>query len=356
MFIWIFLLALNLSCFAQTPPAAPSPAPPSQATELEAKLAAKPEHMKTRLQLATIYAQEDKPDKVIALLNPYTDQMTSNGFLMLAGSYAKKKDFTNEVRVLNILAAKEDENFRWQMLLAQAYLKQAGETTNPERNAELLTLGIQRLRSTLSLQKTYKPAFDLLLKTLLQQQANNEARELLIEGITRFGRRPELYRELCQLEAMDGFLVQAVTYCKESIKISPDYPEHYVYLVQAYNDQKEDRLAEKEIVKAAKKFPQSEVVQWAAGELFRRRKNYPVAARYFQAAVKAKEDSGRAQFGLAQSLYESGAEDKALEHFVRACKLDVSSLETFLTAGGRLKQKGNTELGSKYTSAANNCR
>jgi len=340
----LLVLIFSSLCFAQT------------AAQLEAALKKNPEDTKSRVQLATLFANENKPEKTIELLNPYTDQLDENGFLLLASSYAKRKDFANEVRILNFLMNKDEENFKWHMLLAQAYLKQASEVTDEKRNRDLLTSGIQRLRRALQLSPKYKPAFDLLLNTFLQQRANNEAREMLMEGITKFGKRPELFRELCRLDSQDGFLVQAVNNCTESIKLTPEYADHYVYLVQALHDQKEDLRAEKQIVKAAKKFPQSEFVQWAAGELFFRKKNYPVAARYFQVAVKATPGSGRAQFGLAKALFEAGDEAGALEPFIQACKLDAASLETFLGATGRMKQKGSSELTQKYIKATNTCR
>lgn len=326
------------------------------ASQLEATLAKKPNDIRTRVRLATIHAEENRPEKAIELLNPYTDQLDENGFLLLANSYAKMKDFANEVRTLNFLMNKDEENYRWHMLLGQAYLKQASETTNEDENRNLLTLGIQRLRRVLQLNRTYKPAFDLLLNTFMQQKAHNEAREMLIEGVTKFGKRPELFRELCRLDSQDGFLVQAVTNCSQSIKLSPNFPDHYVYLVQALHDQKEDQKAEKHIVKAAKKFPQTEFVQWAAGELFWRKKNYPVAARYFKAAVATNPQSSRAQFGLAKALFEAGDEAQALDPYIQACKLDPKTVEPFLAATGRLKQKSNSELTQKYIKAANTCR
>lgn len=342
------VLALILGCanaFAQS------------TQQLEAALAKKPDDLKSRTQLAGLYAKENRHDKVIELLNPYTDQLKSDGFLLLAHSYSQKKDYANEVRVLNFQAARDEENYKWQMLLGQAYLKQASEiSVNEKRHAELLTQGIQRLRRVMQLNKKYKPAFDLLLSTFINQKSHNEARELLTEGIDKFGKRPELFRELCRLDSQDGFLVQAVEHCSESIKISPNFPDHHVYLTQALHDQKEEQRAEKQIVSAAKKFPQSEFVQWAAGTLFARKKNYPVASRYFETAVKVAPTSARARFGLAQSLFESGQEARALEHYAIACKSDPQTLDAFLMAMGKLKQKGNSDLAQKYTSASNNCR
>nr|HMN68613.1 tetratricopeptide repeat protein [Bdellovibrionales bacterium] len=318
-------------------------------SKLEAALNRHPDQMSLRLQLAKAHEAAKQPDKVITTLNPYTDQLTPVGFLVLARAYSTKKDYANEVRVFKFLADKDETSFRWQMLMGQAYLKQAHELPEGEGRKTALTNGIRSLRRALALQSRFKPAYDLLLSTLLTNRANNEARELLMEGISKFGARPELYRELCRLDAQDGFLVQAVANCWESINVSPNYPDHYVYFIQALSDQKEDVRAEREVVKAAKKFPRSEFVQWAAGMLFLRQKNYPVASRYFRTAVAAQADSPRSRFGLAQALFENGSEEEALEHFVKACKADAKTHEAFMMAAGKIRQRGSSPLASKYS-------
>lgn len=323
---------------------------------LESRLKTDPDNVSVRTQLAEIYIAAHRYAEAAKLLDPYTDQLSGSGFRALAFAYSSLKKYEDEVRVLNIIAAKEEDNHEWHMLLAHAYLKQAGEIKEPTRNSLLITKAIQQMRAVLRVQKKYKPAYDLLLKTLIQQKAHNEARELITEGINNFGPRPELYRELCRIDSNDGFLVQAVENCSESIKISPKYPDHYVYLIQALYDQKDEVRAERNAISAAKKFPNSEFVQWAAGMMFFRKKNFPVATRYFQAAVRAKADSGRAQYGLAQSLFESGREVEALDPFIKACKLEPQSLDTFLTSGSKLKQSGKADLGHKYMQFANTCR
>ncbi len=340
-------LIFSLMAFAQTD------------AQLEKLIASNPDNVHARLRLAEIRLSQNKFKEVVELLNPYTDQLKGDGIRALAFAYSNLKDHANEVRVLTMMANRDEENYEWHMLLAHAYLKQANLTTDLERHESLITSGIQRLRRVLKLQPRYKPAFDLLLKTFLQQKTHNEARELLLEGIKHFGERPELYRELCRIDSNDGFIVQAIENCSKSIELSPNYPDHYVYLIQSLldkKDQKDDVKAERLAVKAAKMFPKSEFVQWAAGTLFFRKKNYAVSSRYFKAAVKAKSDSARSHFGLAQSLYESGNEAQALNHFIAACKGDPTVGDTFHTAASRLKQKGNKELGSKYSVAAHNCR
>jgi len=310
----------------------------------------------SRLQMAEMRLKERAFDKVIELLNPYTDQLSPTGFLTLALAYSEKKDHVNEARVLGLLSAKDESNFRWYMLQGEAHIKAAALEPAGERKRDAITAGVQKLRRALQLQPTYKPTFDLLLATLLHHKNHSESRELLIEGISKFGDRPELFRELCRIDANDGFLDQAVGNCRTAIKLSPQYPDNYVYLAQTLYDQKESEQAERNLVASAKRFPKSEFVQWAAGMLFLRKKNFAVASRYFGVAVQNMESSGRAQFGLAQALYESGQEQKALDHFIKACKAEPATVEVFLAAGGRLKQKSNTKLGEEFVRKANTCR
>lgn len=342
--ILIFFFASSL--FAQT------------VANWEADLKQHPDHMSIRLQLANTYLGEKRYDHVISLLNPYTDQLTDQGFLALANAYSSKKDYANEVRALNLLAQKHDDNYQWHMLLGQAYLKQASTqntTTQLDKKKELNTQAIQQFRRTLKLAPKYKPAYNILLTTLLATKMHNEAREVISEGINKWGERPELFSELCRLDSNDGFLDQAVKNCRKAMKLAPNYPDNYVFLVQALSYENEDQQAENDIVSAARHFPKSEFVQWAAGTIFLKKKNYAVSGRYFSAALAADSHSGRAQFGLAQSLFESGDEKGSFEHFMKACAADPTTVETFLEAGGRLKQKGNYQLGEKFVNSANTC-
>lgn len=322
---------------------------------MESDLKKNPNRLSTRIRLANIYLKQKQYPKVIELLNAYTDQLPSPGFLALANAYSRKADYQNEVRVLTQLVEKESEDYQWRLLLGQALLKQASTQKDLLSKDKMGIAAVQQLRKAMQLEPNFKPAFDLLLNTLLHMKANNESRELLYEGISKFGERSELYRELCRLDANDGFLEQAVNNCRRGIKLAPNYPDNYVFLVQALTDQKEEQLAESDIVSAARKFKKSEFVQWAAGTLYFKKKIFPVAGRYFLAAVQADPKSGRSHFGLAQSQFEAGEEVKALDHFIKACHADHSTVDVFLAAGGRLKQKGNMELGNKYVSQANIC-
>jgi tetratricopeptide (TPR) repeat protein len=201
----------------------------------------------------------------------------------------------------------------------------------------------------------FKPAFDSLYALLVEMKASGDARDTLVEGLEKFGHRPELMKEMCRLDSTDGYVTQALQSCREAIHLAPTYPDNYVYLSQSFFDQKENVQAEQELVGAAKRFPASEFVQWSTGTVFMKKKNYPVSVRYYGQAVKADPNSSRAAFGYAQALFESGKEKEALDVFRRACKMDPATVvEPFFAASSRLRQKGNP-LATEYKEAASGC-
>jgi tetratricopeptide (TPR) repeat protein len=310
-----------------------------------------------RLKLAQQDYAANRNDKVIALLNPYSEELPSPGLMMLASAYSAIGKYDEEERILRTLVSKNENNYQAYMLLAQSYQKEAAAAKLDADIKKFRVKAIQTFRQCLKLRKTFKPAYDGLLETLIAMKDNNESREVVVEGLTQFGHRPELINQMCRLDATGGFVDQAVTSCREAVTSAPNYPDSYVYLAQALSDQKENIGAEKEIVKAANRFPASEFVQWAAGTVFMKKQNYPVSARYFSQALRADPKSSRAEFGYAQALFESGQTKQALPVYVKACKMEPSLvLEPFLTAASKLRQKGDAELGQRYKELATTCQ
>ncbi len=297
-------------------------------------------------------------DKAIELLNPYSDGLESYALMLLASAYSKKELYGDEIRVLNVMADRDEKSSEARMLLGQAYEKQAMKAKDTEAAKKFNGQAIVAFRESVALRPKFKPAFDSLLAALLESgdpKDAADARDLLADGLERFGHRPELMKEECRLDSMQGFVSQAVRSCREAIHLAPAFPDSYVFLVQSLFDEKEDTSAEHEIVDAAKRFPASEFVQWSAGTVFYRKKNFPVSTRYFGQAVKADPESSRSQFGYAQSLFESGQEKEALPVFQKACTMDPKNVtEVFFTASSRLRNKGNP-LGGQYKEAANLC-
>lgn len=117
----LFALFLCLSAFGQS------------AAVLEKKIQDDPDNISARVRLAEVRLNEGQYPKAIELLNSYTDLLNGAGFRALAFAYSSLKKYDDEVRVLSIIAKKEDENHEWHMLLGQAYLKQSSLYANSDQ-------------------------------------------------------------------------------------------------------------------------------------------------------------------------------------------------------------------------------
>jgi tetratricopeptide (TPR) repeat protein len=317
--------------------------------------ASTPENLMTRLKSARAAYEKSNYDGVIQLLNPYSAELPNPGLMILANSYSKRGLYVDEVRVLRILAANNEKNYEAQMLLGQGLEKEALKTKDPDAAKRIQIEAVQVLRTVFHMRPQFKQGFDSLFSLLVRMKADSDARDILQEGLDRYGHRPELMKEMCRLDSTGGFVSQALMSCREAIKLSPNVPDNYVYLSQSFFDQKENNSAEKELMNAARRFPASEFIQWSTGTVFLKKKNYPVSARYYGQAVQADPTSSRAAYGYAQALFESGQEKQALQVFKKACKMDPEKVvEPFLAAASRLRQKGDV-MATAYQEAASDC-
>lgn len=309
-----------------------------------------------REKLATQFVQQKKWDKVIELLNPHTDETSPHGFLLMATSYQETKDFQSLVRIMKLLAEKRPKDPHVQFMLGDALLQWAESQKDLREKQKIEGEGIEAHRGSIRLRRSFRPPYQALVNYFSRANLNHEAREQLMDMIKAFGQKGELYADLCRLYSIDGFLQQAIKHCSMAKQLAPDYPESYVYLAQTYFDQKEMEKAESTLVQAAKRFPTSEFVQYGAGQFFLKKSNFPVASKYLQRAVASNANSNRSQLALAQSLFESGQDEAALPHFVKACQILSSAQAEVLTAASRLRLKGNSILAGKYAQAAGGCK
>lgn len=325
--------------------AKPSAKIPVSIQELEAQLKKDPEQLDVREKLARAYLNKDMYDKLILLLNPYTEQISISTKFDLASAYRGKGDYLNEVRVLKSIATSDEEIFEayYNMALAQLKLKNEADA-------------IEALRKAISINPGFKPAHDTLLSIFVKADNRYEARETLQDMIKRFGKRPELMNYLCRLLSIDGFNKQAITDCQNAILTSAAFPDNYIYLAQSLKDADQEGESEKTLLHAARKFPKSEFVQWATGQLYYRKQNYPVAQKYFAKAAASDVKSARAQLGLALTSMELGEYQKSLDFFESACKLEPNLKDNILTAAAKLRQKKEDSWAKKMMQKSYLCK
>lgn len=343
-----FLICLTLLAVSPLALAAPKSTQPKKQEsipELEAQLKKNADHIKVREKLARAYLNTNQYDKVISLLNPYTEQISIPTRFDLASAYRGKNDSLNEVRALKNIAERDDTIFEahYNMALAQMKLKNEAEA-------------IEELRKAININPGFKPAHDTLLSIFIKADNRYEARETLQEMIKKFGKRPELMNIQCRLLSIDGFNKQAITECQQAVLTSAQFPDNYIYLAQSLKDSDQEGESEKTLLHAARKFPKSEFVQWATGQLYLRKQNYPVAQKYFLKASAADAKSSRALFGLGESTVELGNYAEALDYYERACKIDPNLRDGILTAAAKLRQKKEESWAKKLSQKSLLCK
>lgn len=351
---WVLAFSSYAQIASPPPQTARGPAS-SQIEKLELHLKKAPDNMQIREALARELLEAKQHEKVIDILNPYTDLISKEALLNLAGAYHEVERFEDEIRILNTLLIKDDKNPELYFILGHAQLshsKSVGPIAKPTEEAR----AIAHFRKSIDLNPKYKPSYEILLDTFVTNDNRYEARGILVDMIKHFGHRPEFYNELCRQYSIEGFIEQALSACKKAIQLSPRYPDNYVFMARAYKDQNETQKAGNLLSNAAKRFADSHFLQVAAGDFYQSQKNYPVAARYFERAVALNAKVPEAQIGLARALTETGRFREAYDHYVEACKYDPKTLPEFQEALVRVRQSGESNLETQFGRGIYSCK
>lgn len=338
------LIGIGISARGQTP-AANAASLSKDIARLEGQIKSRPDSLLVRQVLAEKYLMARQPDKTIEILNPFTDRVSVSALLNLASAYHEKKDHVNEIRILLLASQKEDKNPKIFYALGKAQLEIQKDVD-----------GVMTLRKAMQLNDRYLAPQEELRQYFLRNNSRYEARELLHEMIKTFGLKPDYQNDLCKIYSADSFAKEAVKECRRAIELSKNNPDNYVYLAQTLMDSEQAVNAEKVLVSSAEKFPQSEFVQWATGQNFLKKNLYPVAARYFAKALKAKPDSVRSLIGNAQAELQNGNFNVSYDMFFKACTLDPKTVAVFQEATATLRQKGNETWVRKFNQGGFACR
>jgi tetratricopeptide (TPR) repeat protein len=216
----------------------------------------------------------------------------------------------------------------------------------------------KNLRQAVQTAPKHRPSYDALLEIFTITKQNYESRMLLGEMVKNFGPKKEFAHALCKLYSIDSFFKEAQDACKTAISLDPKYPDTHVYLAQTYYNQDNKKMADRILKNAGRTFPNSEFVQYAAGEYYLNEKNYSASLRYLEAAVRINPSALRAQITYGIALFESRQYEKALQHFDKACKLDKSkdTLTAIRNSAAKLRQSMQTAIAEQYDRKAAVCQ
>jgi tetratricopeptide (TPR) repeat protein len=286
-------------------------------------------------------------DMLIKKYGPRGAELSIDELGKLAEAYVQTEDYLGALRTARMMIEKAPTKFRG------FYYFGVAATGNNERDD-----AIQAFRQSIDLAPQHRPSYDGLLNIFKSKGNKYEARILLHDMVSRFGKKPELVSDLCRLYSEEGLLQDGLTFCKLAVKLNPRFPENHVYLAQnlLYSDQKAN--ASRIFQTAARQFPDSEFVQYATGEYFLSEQNYPTAIRYLELSTKLAPQSFRGFISLAKAQYESDNHDGALISFGVACKLDKSKETTTELRKNAiaLRKRGKEKPAGEYERRASVCQ
>lgn len=314
---------------------------------LEKILKENPDRLAVREALGRAHFKNKEYKKVIEVLAPYSNEISLTALVELAEAYGHENDPLNETRMLQLLVERDPDRFRPHYLMGLAHKKNKKWDESAKS-----------LRRSIELAPRHRPSYEALFEVFTETKQNYEARTVLSDMIKHFGRKKEYLSAMCKLLAVDNFLDQALDMCKSAVRAYPKFPENHIYLAQTYYNLNNKTAAEKILKTSAQQFKETEFVQYAAGEFYLNEKNYQAAVRYLEQAVKLNPKSLRAQLTLALALYESRQHQRALDHFIAACKMDLSkeTVTALRNSAAKLRQQNQNSMAEDYDRKASTCQ
>lgn len=309
-----------------------------------------------RERAADRLAKEKKWAKVIEILYPYSNQLSEKSLLHLAMAFAKTNDFEKEVKILEGIEEKSStKNYELYYILGLAQLRYA-QKLDPQQANLTENKAVNNLRQVILLKSDFKPAYDQLVSYFNEKKQLFESLGVLSDMVTKFGERPEILNDLCRIYTLEGYFDQAQANCIKAIKKSPKYSENYIFYAKSLSDQGDDLKASQALIKAAQRFPASQKTQAETGQYYLEKKNYPVAIRYFEKALKIDPKLASSHLGIAKAQLELENYEASLTHFKTACQLEGQYQQEMRQALAVVRQKNLSLFDKNFSQALLTCR
>ena len=309
------------------------PSSPSLATGIE-----------ERIDIAKSQVHRKLFNEAIQLLAPANDILPRSGLLILAEAYAGKKDSLSEIRTLELCIAKNPKDYVAQTAYGRALIR-----------ASRVDNGLVAFQEATKLNPRYRPAYDALLTELEKKGERYEARNVIEDMRRRFGDEPKFFTSLCRLYAADDYNEKSIEVCELAIEKNAAIPENHMYLGLALMNREQIDRATSVLKSASRRFPRSEPVQWALGELAMTKKDTVSAFNHFKRAATANGKSSRAWVGYGTAAFKLQKNDEALKAFIKACKIERQQTREFRSAIGELRFRKDIHWQTKFEIGINEC-
>ena len=312
-------------------------------TRAERRLHKNPEDLSNRIRLAGHYLARGQFLRVEKILEPQQIQLKRGGQLFLAEAYENRGKYLDQIRIYKYLLGQRSGDFYVYFLMAKAYLK-----------IQKLEEALSALKASVEANRKYLPAWKLWLQIVKDGQKKYEARLVLDDMIQIFGPQKKFISELCFLYYSDGFVQQALKMCKMGIQKNRRDPTNYVYLGLSLKNSGDTKGARKLLKRAGKRFPASELAQWAAAQMDVDTDNLLGAEAHLARALQSDPHSQRSHLLLAETQFQLGKYAQALSHFKKHCRLTGKVSPEFKLATGKLL-KSHISFYRKYNNIIASC-
>lgn len=301
--------------------------------------------VESRIDLAQSQLDRRLYDEAISILRPMNDVLPRSGLLLLAKAYAGKRDSLSEIKTLELCIAKNPKDYIAQTAYGNALAR-----------AKRIEDAIAAYQEARKLNPRYRPAYEALLAKLEEKGERYEARNVVEDMRKYFGDQPALFTALCRLYSLDSYNEKSIEVCEKAIEKDSSVPENHVHLGMALMDRELIERAQNVLSSAGQRFPGSEPVQWALGELAMNKKDIVKAYGYYRRAAAANTKSVRAWVGLGSTAFKLQKTEEALAAFVKACKLDRQANKDFRLAIGELRVRKDRAMQAKFEIGINECQ
>jgi tetratricopeptide (TPR) repeat protein len=277
------------------------------------------------------------------------------------GIVSAERDLEGEFKMLQITAAISPGssgspvlNAKGEVVGVARALLQEGQALNfavPVSYVRALTANSQKTFSVRSFNTTVVSDADKIFTdpdwsaTFLARDAQDYV-ELLKHAqalVRRFPESPHAYAVLGEAFERLNFLTEAVTACKEAIKLKPDHAMAWVDLAQAYGDAgrvDEAIIAWKQVLKIEPDY------EWAwslLGNQYNQVGQTDEAITAYRRAITLKPDDSEVWGNLGVAHSNAGRKSDAIAAFRQAIKLDPNDAIAWYNLGGTYSELGRTE-------------
>ena len=284
-------------------------------------------------------------DKAIFHLKKNNRKPSIKALILLAKAFSQKKDYQEEIRILNTLLEMHPNSLKIYTDIATAYYKN-----------DQMEEAIKYYKTALQKNRRYKAAYKGLWMVFESQKNFYDMKQTLEDFLTIFPNDIEAHSKLCQVNLKARYSDESMHACNRAIKMNPSHANNHVYLGLAHKWNGNNQQAERIIFDTAKKFKRSILAQYEAGRLAEEKNRSSSALNFYRNCVKIDSRSFLCTMKTARLEIQLGKYEEATESFLAACR--INKFETFSeirNAAGKFRTEKKMKWYYHFKTTAERC-